>query len=161
MKMNVNLSLLLVLLIGLLTGCAGHTGVGSAPSPQPGAAQSPEEALRARATQFWEARVKGDLATQYDLLEPKGREQVTLTGFFHARSRVVFQSYEIQQVEVDGERGVVTTKTRFRLNLPTVSRYGPWDQVVVMRWVRVNGVWYVEYDQGDIKPPIQSGGMRS
>ena len=139
----------LAALIGGLSACAAQTsGQGQAtPPPQVRATQSPEEALRARATQFWEARVKGDLATQYDLLEPAAREQVTLTGYVRARSSVIFKSYELQKVEVAGDEGLVTAKAAFRVNVPQLSRFGPWNQQVVLKWVMVDGLWYVRYDQ--------------
>lgn len=153
---------LLALLIGALTACAGQAPTGSAPSspPQAQAPQTPEEALRARATQFWEARVKGDLLTQYNLLEPRARERVTLTGYALARGRVVFLSYKIQDVELAGDAGRVTAMTTFRMNLPQVSRFGPWDQRTIMRWVRVDGVWYTAYDQQDVTQPVQAGEKR-
>ncbi len=138
-------SLLLVVLIGLLTACARQTTAQGTP-PQTRVEQSPEEALRARATQFWEARVKGDLAAQYDLLEPKAREQVTLTGYVRARSGVVFLSYTLQEVEVAGAEGTVTANATFRLNLPQASRFGPWTQAAITRWVRVEGLWYLRYE---------------
>ena len=151
-------SLLLALLIGLLSACAGQTqGQGAPPPPQARAPQSPEEALRARATQFWEARVKGDLVTQYELLEPQGREQVTLTGFVRSRSSVNFLSYKIQDVEVNGDRGRVTTTAKFRVDLPQVSRFGPWDQRTVMLWSKVEGQWYLRYDQQGVKEPLKAG----
>jgi len=146
-----------VLMIGLLTACATPTQGKAAPTPAVQAQQSPEEVLRARATQFWEARVKGDLATQYDLLEPSERQNVTLTGFYRSRSSMVFQSYEIQGVEVDDEVGLVKAKTTFRLNLKEVSRFGPWTQVAFMRWVRVGGLWYLRGDQQDVKQPTRAG----
>ena len=148
--------LLPTLLIGWLTACAGQMQGAATPAPHVQSSQSPEEALRARAAQFWEARVKGDLATQYDLLEPAARERVTLTGFYRSRSSVVFKSYKIQEVEVAGDEGLVKASTTFRLNLKEVSRFGPWTQVTVMRWVRVGGLWYVRYDQQDVGQ--ESGG---
>ncbi len=150
--------LLLALLMALFNACAGQTpGRGTPPAPQARAPQSPEEALRARATEFWDARVKGDLFTQYNLLVPEAREGVTLTGFVRARSSFIFLSYEIQGVEVAGDEGRVTTMTAFRLNLPQVSRFGPWDQRTVMRWLRVDGLWYVMYSQQDVKEPLKAG----
>jgi len=144
------------LLIGWLAACAGQMQGAATPTPPAQLQQSPEEALRARATQFWEARVKGDLAAQYDLLEPPARERVTLTGFYRSRSSVVFQSYKIQEVEAAGDEGWVTAMTTFRMNLPQVSRFGPWDQGTIMHWIRVNGVWYVGYDQQNVKKPLKA-----
>jgi hypothetical protein len=155
------LLLLLALMVGTLTACAGQTtGHSAPPSLKAQPAQSPEDALRARATKFWEARVKGDLATQYDLIEPKAREQVTLTGFVRARSSLVFKSYKIESVEVAGDQGRVMTMTTFRLDLPQASRFGPWDQLTNMKWVKVDGQWYVMYEQKDFDQPLQAGERR-
>lgn len=157
--MSLSRLVLLAVLIGALTAWAGQAPGQGTPSPplQPQAPRSPEEALRARATTFWEARVKGDLVTQYELLEPAARERVTLTGFVLARSSVIFLSYEIQEVEVAGDKGRVTALTTFRMNLPQVSRFGPWDQRAIMRWVKVDGLWYHLYDQQDVKQPLRAG----
>ena len=152
--------LLLALLVGGLTACAGQPPSPSTAAPTAQVALTPEEALRARATRFWEARVKGDLATQYDLLEPKAREQVTLTGFVLARGSVVYQSYKIEDVEVSGDEGKVKAMTNFRLTLPQVSRFGPWDQLAIVKWVKVDGTWYVKYDQKDVDKPLQTGERR-
>ncbi len=156
--------LVLIALVGGLSACAAQiSGQGQAASPpQVRTTQSPEDALRARATQFWEARVKGDLATQYDLLEPAARERVTLTGYVWARNSVIFKSYEIQTVEVAGDEGLVSAKATFRMNVPQLSRYGPWNQQVALKWVIVDGLWYVRYDQQttDAKPPVPVGEKR-
>ena len=151
--------LFLLVLIGGLVACAGQAppGQGAPPPPQAAAPQSPEEALRARATRFWEARLKGDLVTQYELVVPAAREQVTLTGFVRARGSLSFLSYTIKDVQVTGDDGWVTALTTFRMNLPQVSRFGPWDQRAVMRWRKVDDLWYLLYDQQDVKPPLQAG----
>ncbi|MGH7412292.1 MAG: hypothetical protein ACREJ6_14700 [Candidatus Methylomirabilis sp.] len=154
------LALPIGIVVGLVTACAGQTPAKTAPPPQTLAPLSPEEALRARATQFWEARVKGDLATQYDLLEPRSHEWVTLTAFARARSSVVFQSYKLQELDVAGDEGLVTASATFRMNLKEIQRFGPWTQRVIMRWVRVGGQWYVRYDQEGVKQPLQSGERR-
>lgn len=152
--------LLLALLVGGLAACAGQPSAPSMAPPTAQAALTPEEALRARATRFWEARMKGDLATQYDLLEPEARQRVTLTGFVLARGSVEYQSYKIEEVEVSGDAGKVKAKTRFRLNLPQVSRFGPWDQLAIVKWVKVDGTWYFRYDQQDVDQPLQAGEKR-
>lgn len=97
--------LLAVLLIGGLAACAGRIHGDRAVPAQAAVVQSPEEALRAQATKFWEARVKGDVVTQYDLQEPKAREGLTLTGFALARGTVTFLTYKITEVERPVMRG--------------------------------------------------------
>ena len=148
---------LLLLLTGVLTACAGHPSSQDSRTPQAQVAQSPEEALRARATLFWEARVKNDLATQYEFLEPKAREEMTLTGFFRARMTLVFLSYRIEQVETVGDEGRVVAETSFRLNVPQASRFGPWTQAVFTRWIRQGGVWYLRGSQDGADQPLKVG----
>ena len=150
---------LLIVLIAVLSACAGGGPVSpQAAPPRPvKAEQSPEEALRDRARQFWEARVKGDLVEQYGFLEPDAREQITLTGFVRARSAVNFSSYELEGVEVVGDQGRVRAKATFRMNLPQLSRFGPWTEPAITRWVRRDGVWYLKGSQEDVDKPLQAG----
>jgi hypothetical protein len=148
--------LLAVLLIGGLAACAGRIQGDRAVPAQAVVVQSPEEALRAQATKFWEARVKGDVVTQYDLQEPKAKEGLTLTGFALARGTVTFLTYKITEVETDGDEGRVTLETTFRLNYPKMGRFGPWDQAVFMRWVRIDGMWLVKVSQDDAGKPLKA-----
>lgn len=142
------------LLIGVLTGCGGHGGV-QLPNVQP----APEEALRARAMELWEARVKGDLMAQYQLLEPKAREQMTLTGFARARGTVQFLSYTIEEVEVAEDQGQVKAKAKFKVNvsIPQLSRLGPYEHPVYTRWVLLGDrLWYLKGDQQDVGKPLKA-----
>lgn len=118
---------------------------------------SPEEALRAEATKFWEARIKGDMVTQYNLQEPKAREGVTLTAFTLARGTVVFLTYKITTVETAGDEGKVTAATTLRMNHPKMERFGAFDQIVSMLWVRQGGVWYVKGSQEAAGKPLKAG----
>lgn len=131
--------------------------MGQEAPPRATITQSPEEALRAQATRFWEARVKGDMLTQYDLLEPKAREVVTLTGFALARSGVVFLSYKITKIETVDDQGRVVAETRFRMTHPKTARFGPWDQGVTIDWVREGDVWYLKGSQDDVGKPLKAG----
>lgn len=150
-------SLQFMLLVGLVTACAGQMPAkGTAPA-QATAPQSPEEAIRAQATALWEARLKADMVTQYNLLQPKAREQVTLTGFALARAGVVFTSYKITEVETVGDLGQVAAETTFRLTHPMTSRFGPWTQIAFTRWVLEGGVWYLQGSQDDAGKPLKSG----
>ncbi len=153
---------LLLWVAASLSACAGQALAAgqSAPPPQARVEQSPEEALRARATEFWDARVKGDLVTQYGFLEASAREQMTLTGFVRARGSVNFLSYLIEGVEVAGDQGRVLAKARFRMSLPQVERFGPWTQAAITRWVREGGVWYLKGSQEDAGQPLTPGGKQ-
>ncbi len=155
--MRRNRPILLALLIGAMAACAGQPSRQGTSPPQAQVAQSPEEALRAQATRFWELRVKGDLAAQYEFLEPKAREGMTLTGFIRARGTIVFLSYRIEEVETVADQGRVVAKTSFRLNDPRTSGFGPWTQPAITRWVREGGVWYLKGSQDDAGQPLKAG----
>lgn len=148
-----------LLMVALLSACAGRPPAPGqeTPPPQAQAQQSPEEALRARATRFWELRVKGDLAEQYGFLELKAREQMTMTGFVRSRGAFKFQSYQIEGVEVVGDQGRVLATTTFRMDLPQLTAFGPWTHPAITRWVREGGAWYLKGSQEDAGQPLQAG----
>ncbi len=160
--MKRSVSGILVVLVGALAGCAGQAPGESPRSPQEAAvarpgpsgpalptepARSPEEALRARATQLWEARVKDDVAAQYALLERKGREQVTLTSYVLSHQSIAYNSYQLQEVVVNGDWGMAKVSATFRLKLPKVAKFGPQTREVTTYWVREGGDWYLKLDQ--------------
>jgi hypothetical protein len=145
-------------LLATLSACAGGVGTSgqTASPPQVKPEPSPEDALRVRATQFWEARIKGDLVTQYGLLEPGARERMTLTGFVRSRGSIIFSAYEFEGIEVVGNQGRVKTKATFRMNTPQLSRFGPWTQPASTLWVREGGVWYLKGSQEDVDKPMKA-----
>ncbi len=160
--MKRSVSHILIVLVGTLSACAGKLPGESPRAPQevamarPGPsapalpaepARSPEESLRARATQFWEARVKDDVATQYAFLESKGRKQVTLTGYVLSHNGIAFKSYQLQEVVVDGDWGQVKASATYHLRMPKLSRFGPWTHEATTYWVREGGGWYLKFDQ--------------
>lgn len=161
----------LCLLAALTTACAGRE-IASSPIPQPPAAPgpaalvtpqpppgppvSPEEALRASVTRFWDARLKGDLVKQYDVLEPEVREWVTLTAFIRSRGTVDYKSYEIQSVNVVGDRGWAKVKYTFAVRMSQLSGRGPWSGEHMEVWVLRDGLWYRPYGQKEAANPPAS-----
>jgi hypothetical protein len=174
--MKRSVSQILVLLLGALAGCGGQLP-GEAPrasqeasvarpgSPGPVVppaqpARTPEEELKARATMLWEARVKNDPAAQYDLLESKGKEQVTLTGYALSRTSITYLSYQLQEVAVDGDWGQVKAKLKYRLRVPSVSRFGPWEREVYTFWVKEGGGWYLKFNQVEDAQRLKRSGQK-
>jgi hypothetical protein len=109
---------------------------------------------------LWEARVKNDPAAQYELLESKGKEQVTLTGYALSRNSIAFLSYQLQEVVVDGDWGHVKTKVKYRLRLPSVSRFGPWETEVDTFWVKEAGGWYLKFNQVEDAQRLKRSGQK-
>jgi hypothetical protein len=150
--------ILYVLLALFLAGCV--SACAAAPPPQsalpppsvapPPPPLSPQEALRARAEQFWNARVRDDPAMQWELLPSEDKQRVTLTAYVRSHSGLRYVDYTIQEVTVDGGEGTVRLVTRFRLNVTNLppmvaaelTAKGPWPSRVNERWVMRDGTWY-------------------
>ena len=75
------------------------------------AAEEPaEQALKARADQLWEARVKGEWASVYEFLLPEEQPKLTREQFVAAKKEkgpVHYLSAEIGEVAVAGDTGWV------------------------------------------------------
>jgi hypothetical protein len=151
-------------LIGLLIGSIGCQA-GPAPPPQkiaalPPAAPppapppvSPEVALQERVTRFWEARIKDDVARQYDFLEPEAKERVLLTAFVRTHGTFHFRAYQVRSVNIVEEKGWVKVKYSYSIRVPQLAGFGPWTQEAFEVWVLRDGVWYRPYSQKEAATP--------
>ncbi len=108
------------------------------------AEQSEEDALLARATEYWNLRIKGDLKSIEFYAPTKAG---TLPRDVPEHGNVRFGDYRIKSVTVDGDQGVVVvvvppppilTKNlskenslASRLKRPTINE----------KWVKLDGVW--------------------
>jgi len=105
-----------------------------------------EESLKARGQAFWEARIKEDYAAQYGLLEPKVRRQMSLTNYIQAQGPLQYLEAQIERVQIDEAKGVLTVRTQIRINHPLLERQK--QQLVVQEeWVKRQGEWYRVHPQ--------------
>jgi hypothetical protein len=111
-----------------------------------GAKAVPDEGLQARGQAFWEARIKEDYATQYDLLEPKVRRQLSLTNYIQAQGPLQYLEARIEGMQIDEAKGVLTVRTRVRIRHPLLDRQTQ-ETVVREAWVKRQGAWYRVYPQ--------------
>jgi hypothetical protein len=107
---------------------------------------APDEGLQARGEAFWEARIKEDYATQYGLLEPKVRRQLSLTNYIQAQGPLQYLEARIEGVQIDEAKGVLTVRTRVRIRHPLLDRQTQ-ETVVHEAWVKRQGAWYRVYPQ--------------
>lgn len=138
--------LLLALLI--LAGCAG---------PQAAVTPDPEARLKQRATQYWDARVSGDLLATYMLHEPAFRRAVTLTAFLQGRGVTHVLDYELMGQTIQGPLGIVKSKIKWSITHPMlVKPVEPKWSEFEEQWVRVEGEWYrkFRFPVGDPYPQI-------
>jgi hypothetical protein len=111
-----------------------------------GAQPASDEGLQARGQAFWEARIKEDYATQYSLLEPKVRRQLSLPHYIQAQGPLQYLEARIERVQIDEAKGVLTVRTRVRIRHPLLERQ-PQETVVQEAWVKRQGAWYRVYPQ--------------
>jgi hypothetical protein len=107
---------------------------------------APDEGLKTRGQAFWEARIKEDYATQYGLLEPKVRRQLSLTNYIQAQGPLQYLEARIEGVQIDEAKGVLTVRTRVRIKHPLLDRQRQ-ETVVQETWVKRQGAWYRVYPQ--------------
>ena len=146
----------------LFAGVMAWTGCQAVPAPPlektishaaPAAPVSPEVALRDRVTIFWEARLKGDVARQYEFLEPAVKERVPLTAYVRSRGALDYRSYQVQSIHIVGEKGWVKVKSTYKLRVPRLAGFGPWDQEAFEVWALEDGVWHRPYNQQEAATP--------
>lgn len=102
-------------------------------------AQTPEEALRERATAYWQARVTGDLASAYGF-EAGARPGGGLTPYNYAKmgAGMNLTRLKVLDARVEGDKGVVEISAM--LHSPLMAQ--PFPQRMEDPWVLMEGVWY-------------------
>lgn len=106
--------------------------------------EPPEEVVARRATERWQALIRGDFERAYRYYTPSFRKEVDLKSFaLEKRKGVgVWQAARVEQVECPERercRVLVRVKTRF-----VHPRYGPIESEtpVEERWVYKDGKWW-------------------
>ena len=129
--------LLFLLGLAIAVGCA---------APQVQKSVDPQARLIERVKGYWDARIKGALIETYRFHEPKFRNAVTLTAFLQGRGATTVLDYEVKDVRIDGNKGLVTTRAHYtivhpRLVKPVEPRWGEIEE----QWRWVDGEWYRRY----------------
>lgn len=125
--------------------------------PQRLTGNAPDAPLRDRVARYWEARMRGDLLTTYQLHEPAFRRAVTFAAFAQGRGATPTLAYEILNERVEGEVAFVTVKKQTTVNHPRLIRPAQprWTESDE-QWIRVEGAWYrrFRFPMGDPYPPV-------
>jgi hypothetical protein len=101
---------------------------------------APEVSLKERGEAFWEARIKGDYATQYGFLEPKVRRQLSLTDYIQVQGPLKYLEARIEGVKIDEAKGVLTVRTLVQIKYPPIDQRKQ-EMVVHEEWVKRQGEW--------------------
>ena len=132
----------------LLTGACAHQR----------AVSDPESALKARATAYWQHRVKGELADAYAFELSAIREKASLTNYIKglSSSGILLRDATVQRVTLDGDKGIVRMKFSFRL----LGIYTPKKGIPMEGndyWELIYGIWYHAKTPPKRKRPKTSG----
>jgi hypothetical protein len=104
-----------------------------------------EEALRGRATAYWEAQLRNDWPTIWSLIAPKDRWQLPPKDA-KRENQLRFLSYRIEGVTVNGEEGQVKVESEMQILPPAIPKAKVVKRVVEEPWVKVEGAWYRRYE---------------
>jgi len=141
-----------------VVGCVASAPAQSTPaSSAPLGSAADIQALRERAAAYWAARLAGDLRTQWELLEPRGRGRLTAEEYGAGRA-VRYLGYQVEDATVSGFFATVRVRVLFHAVLPrsVTSRpmpgVPPMASVVADGWVRIGGLWYHTLEEGKSGP---------
>lgn len=122
-----------------------------------------KDALRERVTAYWDARVKGDVESAYNLVDPRARKTVSLATYVRRTSQFIIVDYEIKKISADpgAKTASVRVQRSFKINpgAPVPFRFDKiLKQVDDMQWVQYKGKWYMSY--GNMPPPVMNSTLR-
>lgn len=144
-----------LLLLGVLGCAASVPAQNSSPSSAPLGSEADVLALRERAAAFWAARVAGDVQTQWQLLEPRGKGRMTPQEYGAAPVGGRYLAYQVEDATVNGFFGTVKVRMLVQQILPPSEARRPTPlqaTVVEDGWIRIGGVWYRRLDAGGGEP---------
>ena len=130
-------AVLLFVLTLALSSCAQ-------PVSAPSARLTDEEALRERASSYWEAKKSRNGDEMVRFLDPEKREALEprlRTGLGPKRAADLIE-YRITEVRTDGETGVVSTLTKVKFVYPVLRSMPMREDVISERWLKKDGTWF-------------------
>jgi hypothetical protein len=159
---------LLIAIVAALPAAALAAEETAAPST---AGDQSLEQLKARVLAYWQARVKKDPQTEYDLLEPRLRARIPASEYGHGRT-LEYLGAQVESVERRGQFARVGVRVLVKITIPplpvpqrTVTAPERTEATLIQdHWVLVRGVWYrsQEADAGVPVPwPVATGGGAS
>jgi hypothetical protein len=105
----------------------------------------PASSLKERVEAFWDARIAGDDLKAYNYEAYAKNGKMSATDYVRARSPTLkYKSYEIKNVEEQGDRATITMDLYYQLIVPTRADLAL-SMVRKEEWVRLDdGQWYRE-----------------
>jgi hypothetical protein len=141
-------------------GCSRSSEVSSTGALSPDT-RSDADALRERASRWWECRVKADYKSQYDLWDPGFKSRVDLDRFVGGQGSNVYLKYDVKDVTVTGDSAFVTVEyvSKIGLRVPNLEPE-PQTTLTDQEWVRVDGAWYFKCPENPFQAARDAAGGR-
>lgn len=128
-----------------LTATDSNADAAPAPPTDPAGLQ---ERVEAR----WQALIDGDLPRAYSYLTPGYRTLYPLESYFRSLgSKVKWLGIDVVDIEIDGQRAVVTLTLRYRLQLPPQAGFEIKDDLTTQlteTWLWREGEWWFVNEGG-------------
>lgn len=112
-----------------------------------------EAALAARSNELWQAQVAQDWKTYYRYLNPEFQARVPLEKYLVAKAKNLYESPRVEWTEVIGETGRTKVLVLAKPNDPAVRKMEPEQKVVIEKWLKTNGNWYLDVDLPQFRDP--------
>jgi hypothetical protein len=99
------------------------------------------ELLRNRVDQYWQYLVKQEIEKAYQCEAPSFREKVSILEYVNRYKLVKYMDAQVSKVELDGNRGKVTTDITYRMFLRHVERKNL-KKSEEEAWIKIKDNWY-------------------
>lgn len=111
--------------------------------------QKPEEAVRQKSTERWQALIEGRLETAYEYETPEYRELYSLTDFKKKTRGVgIWQKVDVENVTCETEKCDVTVRIYVKMKFGSGSKKTETNGQATENWIlHTTGRWYHVSDQ--------------
>ncbi len=107
--------------------------------------QANAQRLAERVQEIWQCRVDGDYGRKYDMMSPDIRDRVSKSEFMSAKGYVLYYSYDVDKLEIDGNEAMATVTYTWKANHPLFAKTDPKENTTSDPWVFIDGEWYMKY----------------
>jgi len=140
---------LLMILSVLILSCSSISGIHRKSLVEDPGSPEKVKMLKDRASQFWEAMVKGDLKEAYKYYDPFLRARMSPEEFIEKHRAVKYHEATVTDVKVEGNIGTVHVKVKYSLPKTKIrQREFSIPETITdfdERWLFVYDNWYKEY----------------
>ena len=111
-----------------------------------------ENAVIARANEFWQAREKDDYKAVYEYCPPAFREKVPIEEFLGKKALNSYVGHSIHWAEVSGDHAKVRVTVDYRPNDPNLTKMDPSQETIHAGMGKGDNQWYLDVREPQVMP---------